>query len=61
MYRDPKLFTDPNDFRPERFLNDAQYATDNPNALKPFFAGTRDCIGRLYVFLAKNLGDLIFD
>lgn len=46
MYRDPKVFTDPDGFHPERFLGDPQYANDDREALKPFFTGARDCVGR---------------
>ncbi|KAJ0103874.1 hypothetical protein J7T55_001244 [Diaporthe amygdali] len=46
MYRDPKLFANPDEFHPERFLGDPQYANDEREALKPFFTGARDCIGR---------------
>jgi cytochrome P450 len=46
MYRDPKIFANPDGFHPERFLGDSQYANDDHEALKPFFTGTRDCVGR---------------
>lgn len=49
MYRDPKLFANPDEFHPERFMGDPQYANDDREALKPFFTGTRDCVGRGYV------------
>ncbi|KAI3394513.1 hypothetical protein diail_2602 [Diaporthe ilicicola] len=46
MYRDPKLFANPDEFHPERFLGDSEYANDDRDAFKPFFTGARDCIGR---------------
>jgi len=37
---------DPFDFRPERFMGDAHYASDKLDALQPFSLGPRNCIGR---------------
>lgn len=39
-------FTDPFEFRPERFLNDPKYAGDKFDMLQPFSVGPRNCIGR---------------
>ncbi|KAI0482079.1 isotrichodermin C-15 hydroxylase [Xylariaceae sp. FL0804] len=46
LFRAPSLWTDPEEFRPERFLGDEKYAEDAREALRPFSAGTRDCIGQ---------------
>jgi cytochrome P450 len=46
MNRDPKLFTDPDEFHPEGFLGEPRYAGDAREALKPFFTGSRDCVGK---------------
>ncbi len=48
MNRGSKLFKDPDEYYPERFLGDARYASDAQEALKPFHTGTRDCVGKRY-------------
>ncbi|KAF7911958.1 uncharacterized protein EAE98_011715 [Botrytis deweyae] len=51
-FRNPDNFTDPNSFRPERWLlpthprYDARYAKDNLACVKPFSHGPRDCLGK---------------
>ncbi|KAF5019531.1 hypothetical protein F66182_8473 [Fusarium sp. NRRL 66182] len=51
-HRSPRNFTDPDSFKPQRFLPathplyDARYAGDNKAAFKPFSAGPRDCVGK---------------
>ncbi|KAF4986093.1 hypothetical protein FGRMN_10990 [Fusarium graminum] len=39
-------FKDPEQFIPERWIDDPSYANDNRAVLQPFSAGTRDCIGK---------------
>lgn len=46
---DPQLWTDPWDFRPERFLGDPRYENDRLDAMQPFSTGPRNCIGKKYV------------
>ncbi|KAJ3578325.1 hypothetical protein NPX13_g2240 [Xylaria arbuscula] len=46
LYRAPALWTDPDEFHPERFLGDPKYANDSRESFKPFFTGSRDCIGQ---------------
>ncbi|EDW86242.1 uncharacterized protein Dwil_GK16039 [Drosophila willistoni] len=48
LMRDPLYFDSPNEFRPERFLNDQ---TTNPYAYIPFSAGPRNCIGQKFAVL----------
>ncbi|CAH1264842.1 CYP27A1 [Branchiostoma lanceolatum] len=60
MARDPRLYKDPEEYRPERWLRGAEgYVDTHPYAYLPFGFGTRSCIGRrvaeteLQVLLAK--------
>jgi cytochrome P450 len=43
---DPKYWTDPLNFRPERFLGDVRYASDRFDAMQPFSTGPRNCLGK---------------
>lgn len=45
--RDPDYFTDPNDFKPERFSADSTEKI-HPFANIPFSAGPRNCIGQKF-------------
>ncbi|TGO41152.1 hypothetical protein BHYA_0025g00010 [Botrytis hyacinthi] len=51
-FRNPENFTDPDSFRPERWLPpthprySTRYAKDNLACFKPFSHGPRDCIGK---------------
>ena len=49
MGRDPKLFDDPDDFKPERFLIEA--TAQNAFTYVPFSAGPRNCIGQKFAML----------
>ncbi|KAK1570070.1 cytochrome P450 [Colletotrichum navitas] len=46
MYRDKKRFVQPDDFIPERFLDDPKFKDEDKGALQPFGYGPRNCIGR---------------
>jgi cytochrome P450 len=43
---DPRFWTDPWEFRPERFLGEARYENDRLDAMQPFSTGPRNCIGK---------------
>ncbi|KAM3474361.1 hypothetical protein MY5147_004292 [Beauveria neobassiana] len=51
-YRNPNNFTDPDLYRPQRWLPathplyDERYKNDNKDVFKPFSFGARDCIGK---------------
>ncbi|KAI2605294.1 cytochrome P450 [Hypoxylon fragiforme] len=50
---DPKYFTKPWDFIPERWLD--PNSTDNKDASRPFLLGPRDCLGRNFAWMELNL------
>ncbi|XP_068144474.1 probable cytochrome P450 4p3 [Drosophila tropicalis] len=47
IHRNPKYYDQPNEFIPERFLNDSTVQR-HPYAFIPFSAGRRNCIGQKY-------------
>ncbi|KAI0005263.1 isotrichodermin C-15 hydroxylase [Xylariaceae sp. FL0662B] len=55
VYRSPTLWTDPDEFHPERFLGEPRYANDARDAFKPFFTGSRDCIGQNLALIEMRL------
>ncbi|KAH7317086.1 cytochrome P450 [Stachybotrys elegans] len=44
-YQSDKLWTDPQEFIPERWLGDERFANDARGILQPFSVGPRNCIG----------------
>ncbi|KAK3726218.1 hypothetical protein RRG08_018661 [Elysia crispata] len=52
--RDPELFHDPEEFKPERFLGDARLAI-NPATFVAFGLGPRQCIGLRFAMLQVKL------
>lgn len=47
LFRSPHFWTDGEDFRPERWLGeDVRYVDDRRELFKPYFTGSRDCIGQ---------------
>lgn len=51
VFRSPENFAHPDQFVPERWLDDHEevYKLDNRDALMPFSVGKRNCIGKRYV------------
>jgi cytochrome P450 len=54
MHHDARWFPDPERFRPERFLPEAE-AARRPNTFIPFGAGSRACVGRHFAMLEAIL------
>jgi cytochrome P450 len=42
---DPKYWNNPQEFRPERFLENGRYLASRPTAFIPFGTGRRICLG----------------
>ncbi|KAI0122835.1 isotrichodermin C-15 hydroxylase [Xylariales sp. AK1849] len=55
LYHDPTLWTDPWEYHPERFTGDPKYVDDAREAFKPFFTGSRDCIGQNLALIEMRL------
>ncbi|RYP59422.1 hypothetical protein DL769_008539 [Monosporascus sp. CRB-8-3] len=53
--RDPKYWTEPTKFTPERFLGDPRYAGDRLDAMQPFSVGPRNCIGKNLAYAEMRL------
>jgi cytochrome P450 len=56
QHRDEKIFTDPEEFIPERFLDEDIKSKLHVFGYIPFSAGARNCIGKSY---ARGLTSLI--
>ncbi|KAK3311564.1 putative cytochrome P450 [Chaetomium strumarium] len=58
-FRSPDNFVNPDEFVPERFLDDydedSTYAGDKRDALQPFMVGPRNCIGRNLAYIEMRL------
>lgn len=63
MYYNSRNFTDPFSFKPERFLEPEKFPRDRIDAVQPFSAGPRDCIGKnlAYSEMRTILARLIFN
>jgi len=51
MFKDPRIWPDPDAFVPERWLNKYKGAEADRKAFIPFSAGSRSCIGQQYASL----------
>lgn len=48
-YHSRRYFVEPDEFRPERWMNDHKgYETDKREVVQPFHVGPRNCLGRKY-------------
>ena len=55
MSRCPDFFLHPNEFHPERWLDDARFEKDQKQATQPFAVGARNCIGMNLAFVELRL------
>ncbi|KAK1961873.1 cytochrome P450 [Colletotrichum sublineola] len=55
MYHSEKNFHDSFSFRPERWLQDPAFASDNREAFQPFHTGPRNCIGKNLAYFEMRL------
>ncbi|KAK1995931.1 cytochrome P450 monooxygenase [Colletotrichum falcatum] len=63
VHHDPNSFTLPDSFVPERWLGDERFKNDRLDAVEPFSAGPRNCIGRnlAYAEIRMVLARLIWN
>ncbi|KAI1633880.1 cytochrome P450 [Biscogniauxia mediterranea] len=55
MYHNANNFSDPFGFHPERFMGDAQFASDRKDAFQPFHLGPRNCLGRNLAYVEMKV------
>ncbi|KAJ3549268.1 hypothetical protein NM208_g587 [Fusarium decemcellulare] len=55
VYHNPLHFALPDDFIPERWLNDPRFETDKQDAFQPFSFGPRNCIGKNLAYSEMRL------
>ncbi|KAH7028980.1 cytochrome P450 monooxygenase, partial [Microdochium trichocladiopsis] len=55
LYNDPKYFTQPDEFIPERWLGDERFSNDRLDCVQPFSLGPRNCIGRNLAYAEMRL------
>ncbi|KAF4548523.1 Averantin hydroxylase-like protein [Elsinoe fawcettii] len=55
LYHNPRFFTDPKKFAPERFLGNPKYGNDVKEHFNPFHLGPRNCIGKNLAYAEMRL------
>lgn len=54
-YRSLSNFKSPDEFRPERWLGDPVFASDNLAVVQPFITGPYSCIGKSLAYMEISL------
>ncbi|OQV06561.1 hypothetical protein CLAIMM_11111 [Cladophialophora immunda] len=54
-YHSRRNFASPDDFHPERWLNDARFSNDVKEVLQPFQFGPRNCLGKSLAYVEMRL------
>ncbi|XP_069780622.1 cytochrome P450 4V2-like [Narcine bancroftii] len=54
LHRDPRYFSDPEEFRPERFMPENS-SKINPYSFIPFSGGPRNCIGQKFALIEEKV------
>ncbi|KAH8803375.1 benzoate 4-monooxygenase cytochrome P450 [Xylogone sp. PMI_703] len=54
-HRDPTIFPQPDEYRPERWIEDEEKAKEMRNYFIPFSTGARGCIGRNISYLEQHV------
>ncbi|KAG6353910.1 hypothetical protein INS49_005167 [Diaporthe citri] len=55
LYHNEKFFTKPEEYHPERWLGDPEFATDNRDVFQPFHIGPRNCIGKNLAYIEMRI------
>ncbi|KAF5007928.1 hypothetical protein FDECE_5844 [Fusarium decemcellulare] len=55
VYHNPEHFAQPDDFVPERWLNDPRFENDAKRAMQAFSMGPRECIGKNLAYAEMRL------
>lgn len=59
--RTERFYKEPDQFRPERWMGDAAFASDRGEAFHPFGLGPRICVGRQYVVVSRKMHSFFFE
>jgi len=55
VQRDPELYSNPDQYIPDRFIEHSEHFVKNPFAYIPFSAGSRNCIGQKFALQEEKI------
>lgn len=55
LYHNEKFFAKAEEYHPERWLGDPEFATDNRDVFQPFNIGPRNCIGKNLAYIEMRI------